>query len=359
MKNLDGYAVSDNSRWDERHFGAERGGDPPDYCSQAGAQALKAKIEAYWRERGHNVMLSLHNVGFHPAIRAARYDVRSDMVNGMPRSYGPAAAHGAPPPADARRRERSYWQLRMARVLVTGSSDGLGLMAARLLAETGHSAVLHARSAARADEARRKLPQAEAVLVGDLSSLTETRGIAEQANKLGRFDAVIHNAGVGLRERLARTAEGLPQVFAINVLAPYVLTALVERPSRLVYLSSGMHMQGHFRLQSFDRPTYSDSKLHVLMLTKGVARRWTDVYSNAVDPGWVPTKMGGKGAPDDLQKGYETQVWLATSNDAEAWVSGNYFHHQKVTQHNPEADDVRSQEKFLSLCEEVTGVSFP
>src|SRR5262245_54149301 len=140
----------------------------------------------------------------------------------------------------------------MARVLVTGSTDGLGLMAARLLAETGHAVVLHARSAARADDARRKLPQAEAVVVGDLASLTETRGIAEQANRLGRFDAVIHNAGVGLRERLVRTAEGLPQVFAINVLAPYVLTALVERPSRLVYLSSGMHRSGDTSLDDVD-----------------------------------------------------------------------------------------------------------
>jgi NAD(P)-dependent dehydrogenase (short-subunit alcohol dehydrogenase family) len=130
----------------------------------------------------------------------------------------------------------------------------------------------------------------------------------------------------------------------------------------LIYLSSGMHMQGHFRAESFKRQvgriSYSDSKLHVLILTKAVARRWTDVYSNAVDPGWVPTRMGGKSAPDDLQKGYETQVWLSVSNDAEARVSGNYFHHQKVTRHNPEADDVRLQERFLSLCEEVTGVSF-
>ena len=172
-------------------------------------------------------------------------------------------------------------------------------MAARLLAETGHSAVLHARSAARADEARRKLPQAEAVLVGDLSSLTETRGIAEQANKLGRFDAVIHNAGVGLRERLARTAEGLPQVFAINVLAPYVLTALVERPSRLVYLSSGMHRGADASLDDVEwrkrrwdgAAAYSESKLYDVLLAFGVARRWPSVLSNAVDPGWVATKM--------------------------------------------------------------------
>ncbi len=59
-----------------------------DFCSRAGAHALKAKIEAYWLERGQSVQVMLHNVGFHPAIRAARFDVRSDMVNGMPRAVG-------------------------------------------------------------------------------------------------------------------------------------------------------------------------------------------------------------------------------------------------------------------------------
>ena len=90
-----------------------------------------------------------------------------------------------------------------------------------------------------------------------------------------------------------------------------------------------------------------------------VARKWPDVYSNAVDPGWVPTKMGGRGAPDDLEKGYETQVWLAVSNDEKAKVSGRYLFHQKERHHNPEADDVQLGERFIKLCEEITGVSFP
>ena len=239
----------------------------------------------------------------------------------------------------------------MARIFITGSADGLGQLAAKALIGQGHEVVLHARNKARGQQAMDQARGAEGVVTADLALIDDTKELASKVNALGIFNAVIHNAGV--------YQDSAQQIFAVNTLAPYILTCLIQKPERLIYLSSGMHMQGHFRLQSFDRPTYSDSKLHVLMLTKGVARRWTDVYSNAVDPGWVPTKMGGKGAPDDLQKGYETQVWLATSNDAEAWVSGNYFHHQKVTQHNPEADDVRSQEKFLSLCEEVTGVSFP
>jgi hypothetical protein len=96
-----------------------------------------------------------------------------------------------------------------------------------------------------------------------------------------------------------------------------------------------------------------------MMLCVAAARKWTDVFSNAVNPGWVPTKMGGRGAPDNLQKGYETQVWLALSNEEKVKVSGRYFFHQNEKHHNPEADDIRLQERFLSLCKEVTGISFP
>jgi NAD(P)-dependent dehydrogenase (short-subunit alcohol dehydrogenase family) len=90
----------------------------------------------------------------------------------------------------------------MARVFITGSSDGLGLLAGRLLVEGGHAVTLHARNAARAKEARRELPEAEAVVTGDVSSIAQTRGVAEQVNALGRFDAVIHNVGVGSRGAL-------------------------------------------------------------------------------------------------------------------------------------------------------------
>jgi NAD(P)-dependent dehydrogenase (short-subunit alcohol dehydrogenase family) len=241
----------------------------------------------------------------------------------------------------------------MARIFITGSADGLGQLAAKALIAQGHEVLLHARSETRGQWAIDQVRGAEAVVTADLAIIDDTKELASKVNALGTFDAVIHNAGV--------YQDSAEQIFAVNTLAPYILTCLIHRPERLIYLSSGMHMQGHFRPESFKtgRTSYSDSKLHVLMLAKGVARRWTNVYSNAVDPGWVPTKMGGKGAPDDLQKGYETQAWLAVSNDAQAKVSGNYFHHKKVTRHNPEADDVRLQERFLSLCEEVTGVSFP
>jgi NAD(P)-dependent dehydrogenase (short-subunit alcohol dehydrogenase family) len=243
----------------------------------------------------------------------------------------------------------------MARVFITGSADGLGQLAAKALIAQGHQVVLHARNNKRGQEALDKVPGAESVVTADLASIYETKQLASKVNALGKFDAVIHNAGV-----YQASSE---DILAVNTLAPYILTCLVERPKRLIYLSSGMHLDGRSKLESFktevSRVTYSDSKLHVLMLCLAVARRWPEVYANAVDPGWVPTKMGGKAAPDDLQKGYETQVWLAASNERPAKVSGQYFHHQKESPHNPEADDVELQERFLSLCKEITGVSFP
>src|SRR5712692_993802 len=127
----------------------------------------------------------------------------------------------------------------MSKVLITGSSDGLGLMAAQRLLAAGHAVILHARNQGRARDAMTAAPNAHGVVVGDLASIAETRGLADQANRLGPFDAVIHNAGVGDRERRIETVDGLEHIFAINVLAPYVLTALIEQPKRLIYLSSG------------------------------------------------------------------------------------------------------------------------
>jgi NAD(P)-dependent dehydrogenase (short-subunit alcohol dehydrogenase family) len=243
----------------------------------------------------------------------------------------------------------------MARIFITGSADGLGQLSAKSLIERGHQVVLHARNAERGREAIKKVPDAEAVLTGDLSNIEQTKKLADEVNALGYFDAVIHNAGV--------YQTSAKEIFTINTLAPYILTCLIKKPERLIYLSSGMHLQGRWNADDFNKDTsrinYSDSKLHVLLLCLAVARKWPDVYANAVDPGWVPTKMGGRSAPDDLQKGYETQVWLAISNDAKAKVSGRYFHHQKERRHNAEADNVQIQETFLSMCKDATGISFP
>jgi len=240
----------------------------------------------------------------------------------------------------------------MARIFITGSSDGLGLLAAKHLVHEGNKVVLHARNEKRAKEAFAGVPGAEHVLTADLSIATEVKRLAEEANALGTFDVVIHNAGV------YQVANDI--IFRVNTLAPYMLTCLMNRPDRLVYLSSGLHMQGSHFLNGFGqgRVSYSDSKLHMVLLAKVITRKWQGVYANAVDPGWVPTKMGGLGAPGSLKKGYETQSWLAVSNEKEAMVSGRYFYHRKEKNHHPKADDTELQERFLKLCEAASGVRF-
>lgn len=241
-------------------------------------------------------------------------------------------------------------------------------MAAQLLIEQGHHVVLHARNEARGRDAMTVVPGAEAVVTGDLSSMAGVRGVAEEANALGRFDAVIHNAAVGYQEpRRIETEDGLPHVFAVNSLAPYLLTALIQKPKRLVYLSSGLHRNGDASLRDLawkERPwagtqAYSDSKLHDVLLAFAVARHWPHVFSNALEPGWVPTKMGGPGAPDDLDQGHRTQVWLAVSDDPAAKVSGEYFYHLKPRAPKASVLDTDTQEKFLEACWRFSGVKLP
>jgi NAD(P)-dependent dehydrogenase (short-subunit alcohol dehydrogenase family) len=247
----------------------------------------------------------------------------------------------------------------MSRIFVTGSSEGLGLMAGQLLVEGGHQVVLHARNSNRADDARKTLPNVEAVVEGDVSTLAGARSVAEQANRLGQFDAVIHNVGVGYREpQRVETEDGLPHVFAVNVMAPYVLTALIKKPRRLIYLSSGMH---HRASSNFDdllwikrrwdgSTAYAESKLYDAMLAFAVARRWPDVLSNSLEPGWVPTKMGGVGAPGDIDQAHRTQAWLAASDDQVAQVTGEYFYHLCKRAPNPETRNEALQNRLLERC---------
>jgi NAD(P)-dependent dehydrogenase (short-subunit alcohol dehydrogenase family) len=232
----------------------------------------------------------------------------------------------------------------MARVFITGSADGLGRLTAQTLLDGGHDVVVHARNDDRLTAVRDLVDRGAAAVVGDLADLDQTRSIAGQVNDLGRMDAVIHNAGIYTG----------PHVLPVNVIAPYLLTALIDRPRRLVYLSSGMHRGGRPGVTGMDwtgRSTtgsYSDSKLFVSALAATVARVWPDVFSNAVDPGWVPTRMGGPGAPDDLRLGHLTQEWLATSEDPNARTSGGYWHHQRRVEPHPAVHDRRFQDQLLN-----------
>jgi NAD(P)-dependent dehydrogenase (short-subunit alcohol dehydrogenase family) len=255
----------------------------------------------------------------------------------------------------------------MSRVFISGSSTGLGLMAAELLVSQGHKVVLHARNADRGEDARRHLPQTEAVVIGDLETIAGAKDLAAKVNALGRFDAVIHNAAVGYREAHRLTSDGLPHVFAINTLSAYILTALIERPKRLVYLSSGLHQQADANLDDIlwrkrswnGSQAYSESKLHDAMLAFAIARRWRDVLSNSLEPGWVPTKMGGPGAPDDMDQAHRTQAWLAAADDPKAQATGAYFYHLKRKAPNPQANDPALQDRLIAICAEISSVALP
>lgn len=253
----------------------------------------------------------------------------------------------------------------MARIFITGSTDGLGLANARALLNEGHEVLLHARTRERAAALDELAPQAAGIVIGDLSSAAETRNLAEQVNGHGRMDAIIHNAGVYLSPGRVTTPEGHSRTLAVNVLAPYLLTALTERPTRLIYVSSGMHHGASGNLQDIDwtqrrwsaGAAYSESKLYVSALSASVARHWPAVLSNSVDPGWVPTKMGGPGAPDDLAMGHDTQSWLAVSDDPAALVSGGYWHHRRQRKPAPEVTDSNFQDRLTRVLADLTGVT--
>ena len=253
----------------------------------------------------------------------------------------------------------------MARIFVTGSADGLGQAAARRLVALGHEVVVHGRNRDRAQQALRAVPGARTALEGDLARMDQTRELGAQANAAGPFQAVIHNAGVYRPGAASRVTEDrLDDVFAVNALAPYLLTALMERPLRLIYLSSGLHQGGDPDLRALrsrqlrrnGSQAYANSKLFDVVLAFAVARVWPHVLSNAVDPGWVPTKMGGLSAPGDLEEGVATQVWLAVSDERDATVRGRYFYHKRTRVAHPAASDVTVQNGFLAACEQLTGV---
>ena len=255
----------------------------------------------------------------------------------------------------------------MARVFITGSSDGLGLMVGQLLADQGHKVVLHARNDARAADAKTALPKAEAVVVGDLASIAATKDLAAQVNALGSFDAVIHNAAVGYREGQRSTSDGLPHVFAINTLAPYVLTMLIERPKRLVYLSSGMHERANANLDDIlwrKRPwdgssAYAESKLHDVMLAFTVARLWPNVLSNAVTPGWVPTKMGGAGRARRHRPGASHASVARDQRRRRGEDHRRLFLSPQASRAEPRGAGGLGARQAFDICREISGVDMP
>ncbi|KAJ5641677.1 hypothetical protein N7490_005677 [Penicillium lividum] len=252
----------------------------------------------------------------------------------------------------------------MARIFITGSSDGIGQAAAKILADQGHSVVLHARNAERAASTHQAVPKAEAVLVGDLRSISETKKLAQEAKGSGPFDTIIHNAGIGYGATSSReiTADKISAVFSVNTLAPYILTCLMDKPtSRLLYMSSDSHYGGDASLRNVTQShSYSDSKLHDVMLANAFSRRWDDIQVVSMHPGWVRTKMGGSMAPGGMDKPARALAeWAIGQGKLASLKSGAFFTTRGEESTHPGAGNVEKQDELLKICQEVSGVSIP
>ena len=259
----------------------------------------------------------------------------------------------------------------MSRIFITGSSDGIGLYAGRTLIQQGHQVTLHARNADRAAQTQSAAPGAAGVLVGDISTLDGMRTLAAEADKTAKpFDIVVHNAGIGSRSATSGdTSTGMAAIFAVNSLAPYVLTALMARPKRLIYTSSGLHTGGDDSLKDVTWTTsgrtfsgsqaYADSKLHNVVLANAVARRWKDVQCNSVDPGWVKSKLGGSYAMGSTQAGADTLVDLAAPDINKSVGTGQHFASRRPTQPHRTGSNEGKQEELMSIYAKLSGIKFP
>ncbi|KAK2469983.1 Short-chain dehydrogenase chry4 [Fusarium oxysporum f. sp. albedinis] len=254
----------------------------------------------------------------------------------------------------------------MARILITGSTDGFGFEAARQLIERKHEVYLHARSQERAEKVKSKCPGAAGVLIADLATVAETRKLAEEANAIGTFDAVILNAGL-LYGPFRKSDLGVPASVFVNVVAPYILAALLKQPKRLIFIASVLHHEANTNLKDIfwlergekefnDFQAYCDSKFHVVLLVNAIARRFKDTSVIAVHPGYVPTKLAGKDAPGKLEDGVETYVMLA-EGDYDTSLTGVYFDpkRERAQPHALTADQ-GLQETVVKACEDLTGL---
>ncbi|CAI7567122.1 unnamed protein product [Penicillium palitans] len=245
----------------------------------------------------------------------------------------------------------------MVRILITGSTDGFGLEAARQLVQRNHTVYLHARNQERADEVKAKCPGAAGVLVADLTSVAETRKLAEEANAIGVFDSVILNAGL-LYGPFRKTLDTkVPAMVFVNVIAPYILSCLLKQPKRLTFIASVLHREANTDVKDIfwlergekdfqDFPAYCDSKLHVMLLANAVARRFKGTSVTSVHPGWVATKLGGQGATDKLEDG-----------DYDQSLTGVYFEpKRKIGEALPVTADENLQEVVVKACEDITGL---
>lgn len=267
-------------------------------------------------------------------------------------------------------------------VLITGATDGIGKATAAALAALGAKVIVHGRKSDRCEEVRRGIlktdPGAQVdIEVADFSSLEEVRGLAGRIKaRSPALHVLINNAGVYMTRRVL-TVDGVEMTFAVNHLAPFLLTLLLldllrqSAPARVITLSSIAHTRGVLDLgnlreeKKFDGYTaYAMSKLANILFTVELAGRLngSGVTANCLHPGVIQTKLLSEGFPSldggTTANGAATSVFLASAPDVAA-VSGKYFVNGKEQRSSGDSTDPRLRKELWRVSEQLSGTILP
>jgi NAD(P)-dependent dehydrogenase (short-subunit alcohol dehydrogenase family) len=264
-------------------------------------------------------------------------------------------------------------------IVITGATDGLGKGLATELAPSGARLILHGRNEEKGQALLEELaPSATGELVwlrADLASLDEVRDLADALNEEERLDVLVNNAGIGTAGPREESAEGYELTFAVNYLAPFLLTRqllpLIQRsaPARIVNVSSAGQAPIDFDDVMLERDytgfqAYSQSKLALVMLTFDLAEEMegSGVTANCLHPGtYLPTNMVRQAGVDPvtpLKDGVAATLRLISSPEVEG-VNGHYFDGTSESAPHPQAEDPEARRRLRELSAELTGIQTP
>jgi NAD(P)-dependent dehydrogenase (short-subunit alcohol dehydrogenase family) len=264
-------------------------------------------------------------------------------------------------------------------IVITGATDGLGKGLAEKLAPSGARLILHGRNEEKGQALVEELrPRSTGELVwqrADLASLDEVRDLAEALEDEDRIDALVNNAGIGTAGDREESAEGYELRFAVNYLAPFLLTrqllALIQRsaPARIVNVTSAGQAPVDFDDVMLERSysgvqAYCQSKLALVMLTFDLAEELegSGVTANCLHPGtYLPTNMVRRAGVDPvtpLEDGIEATLRLISSPEIEG-VNGHYFDGTSESAPHPQAEDPEARRHLRELSAELTGIEIP
>ena len=246
----------------------------------------------------------------------------------------------------------------MATICITGASDGIGRATAEQLLAQGHRVLVHARSEERGRPVVDQLDGDVVLVTGDLASLAEVEDLARQVAAYAPLDVLVNNAGVWVRgDTPRRSVDGFETTFAVNVLAPHLLTARLadHLTGRLLWLGSGLAARGRPDPADPGRSTdpgtaYADSKAADVLLAGAWGRRLPGVASAAVDPGWVATKLATSGAPGTVDSSADSLTFLCTQADL---GEGLYWRGRKTTNVPRHLRDEAYQDALAATCDRL------